>query len=260
MDLELTGRKVLITGSSKGIGRAIASQLAEEGCDLVLAARSEADLGAARDEITARHNVAVTVVPMDLSSSANTRTLAERFPDIDILINNAGAIPNGTILEVDEARWREAWDLKVFGYINITRDFYALMKARGRGTILNIIGTGGERPTANYIAGSTGNAALIAFTQALGGGSPADGIRVLAINPGPVSTERLVKLFRKAAADRLGGEENWEQLIKPLPFERAATPEEIAWMAAFLISDRSAYTSGTVVTIDGGQVNRGSLI
>lgn len=260
MDLQMGGRKALVTGASRGIGRAIAEALGAEGCDLYLVARSEADLEAAGDDISGRYGVSVTAVPMDLSESANTRTLARRFPDVDLLVNNAGAIPNGTLEEIDEDRWREAWDLKVFGYINLTRDFYALMKARRRGVIINIIGTGGERPTANYIAGSAGNAALIAFTRALGGASPADGVRVLGINPGPVATERLIKLFRKAAEDRLGDAERWEELVAPLPFGRAATPQEIAHVVAFLASDVSAYTSGTIVTIDGGQVNRGSLI
>lgn len=260
MDLQLRGRTALVTGASQGIGRAIAVRLGSEGCDLCLVARSKSNLEAVRDEIVANRDVAVSVVPMDLSASRNTRALSRDHPDIDVLVNNAGAIPGGRIDEIDEERWRAAWDLKVFGYINLCRDYYGLMKARGGGVIINVIGTGGERPAANYIAGSAGNAALMAFTRALGGESAADGVRVVGINPGPVATERLVTLMRKMAEERYGDEERWRDVLAPLPFGRAATPEEIADMTAFLASDLSAYTSGTIVTVDGGHSNRGSLM
>src|SRR5258708_12061575 len=101
---------------------------------------------------------------MDLSDSKNADRLAAECPDIDILINNAGAIPRGTIAEIDEARWREAWDLKVFGYINMTRRFYALMAARKSGVIVNIIGAAGDAVQSSYACGSTGNAPMVAFT------------------------------------------------------------------------------------------------
>ncbi len=260
MDLRLTGRKALITGASKGIGRATARLLAAEGCDLVLVARTEAALAALRDEIRAQHNVAISLAPLDLSQGEAARGLARDFPDIEILVNNAGAIPGGTLDEIDEARWRQAWDLKVFGYINLTRAFLAAMRARRRGVIVNVIGSAGEKLDAAYIAGSTGNASLMAFTRAMGGAAPDAGVRVVGINPGPVATDRLVTLLRKRAQDRLGDAERWEELVKPMPFGRAAKPEEIAAMVAFLASDLSAYTSGTIVTIDGGSAHRGAVM
>lgn len=260
MELDLDGKNALVTGASRGIGRAIAGALASEGCNLWLVARSEAELLAAREEIADEHNVRVTALPMDLSQSEITQTLSREVPDIDVLVNNAGAIPGGTVEEVDAARWRTAWDLKVFAYIDLSRDYYALMKAKGRGVIINIIGAAGERPTAGYIAGSTGNAALMAFTQALGGSSPADGIRVVGVNPGPVETDRMVNLYRRSAKARLGGEERWQELVQPLAFGRMAKPEEIAKIVAVIASDVSAYISGTIVTIDGGQTYRGDLI
>jgi hypothetical protein len=260
MELGLHGRKALITGASKGIGRATAQLLAAEGCDLVLVARTAADLAAARDKIRAQHNVAVTTVALDLSQGDAARGLARDFPEIDILVNNAGAIPGGNIEEIDEPRWRQAWDLKIFGYINLTRAYFAAMKARRRGVIVNVIGSAGEKLDAAYIAGSMGNASLMAFTRAMGGASPEAGVRVVGINPGPVSTDRLVTLLRKRAQDRLGDAERWQELVKPMPFGRAATPEEIAAMVAFLASDRSAYTTGTIVTIDGGAANRGAVM
>ena len=109
MDLGLRGRTALITGGSKGIGRACAEALAEEGCDVVLVSRTEADLAKAREEIAARHNVAVRHYALDLSDGRNVDRLAAECPDTDILVNNAGAIPGGSIAEIDEARWRQAW-------------------------------------------------------------------------------------------------------------------------------------------------------
>src|SRR5271155_3977384 len=243
MDLGLRGRKALITGASKGIGRACAEVLAEEGVDLVLVSRTAADLEAVRAKIAGEHNVAVRYYALDLSDSRNVDKLAAECSDTDLLINNAGAIPGGNIAQIDEVRWREAWDLKVFGYINMTRRFYALMAARKRGVIINILGAAGENPDFDYIAGSSGNASLMAFTRAMGGTAPRDGLRVIGINPGPVMTERLITLMRTRAQDRFGEAERWTEFMKPLAFGRSARPEEIGWMAAFLASDKSGYST-----------------
>ncbi|MGQ0664628.1 MAG: short-chain dehydrogenase/reductase [Pseudomonadota bacterium] len=256
MDLRLTGKSALVTGASKGIGRAVAETLAREGCNLVLVARTAADLEAARGAIIAKINVRVDTVPADLSDSANVARLARDFPHIDILVNNAGAIPGGALLDVDEARWRAAWDLKVFGCINMCRAFYGLMKARRSGVIVNVAGNAAQTHDPEYICGVAGNAALTAFTQSLGSVSHRDGIRVVAVNPGPVATDRLVGLMRKKAQDRDGSAENWRELFKPLPFGRASTPDEIAAAVAFLASEHSAYTSGAVVIIDAGLSSR----
>src|SRR6516225_12324461 len=201
MDLGLRGRKALVTGASKGIGRACAEALAEEGCDVVLVSRTAADLETVRAKIVGQHNVAVRYYPLDLSDSRNIDKLAEECSDTEILINNAGAIPGGNIDAVDEARWRAAWDLKVFGYVNMTRRFYGLMRERRRGVIVNILGAAGENPDFNYIAGSSGNASLMAFTRAMGGTAPRDNLRVVGINPGPVMTERLITLTKTRARD-----------------------------------------------------------
>jgi hypothetical protein len=259
MDLQLTGRTALITGASKGIGLAAANCLAAEGVNLILVSRTLQDLEAARVEITRRHNVGVQVHALDLSDSRNIDFLAETHPDIDILVNNAGAIPGGDLQTVTEARWRAAWDLKVFGYINMCRRFYALMAERRRGVIINVIGMGGERMDSIYIAGAAGNAGLMAFTCALGGKAGDDGLRVVGINPGAIATDRLLSIMKARARDQLGDESRWEELMKPLPMGRAGKPEEIGAMVAFLASDISAYTSGTIITIDGGATNRGPL-
>jgi NAD(P)-dependent dehydrogenase (short-subunit alcohol dehydrogenase family) len=259
MDLGLRGRRALVTGASKGIGLASAEVLAAEGCDLVLVARTEADLRAAEERIRGVHNVAVATRALDLSDSGSVDALAAEFDGIDILVNNAGAIPGGTLDQVEEARWRAAWDLKVFGYINMCRRFYAQMRARGHGVIVNVIGSGGECPDAGYIAGSSGNASLMAFTRALGGGAPADGLRVVGVNPGPVLTERLESMMRRRAQDTHGDEGRWREGLAGMPFGRAGKPEEIAALVAFLASDLSGYTSGTVFTVDGGIASRHKL-
>jgi hypothetical protein len=260
MELGLRGKKALVTGASKGIGRACAEALAEEGCDIVLVSRTAADLDAAKAAIAGRYNVAVRVFALDLGDSRNVDRLAAECPETEILVNNPGAIPGGNIDTVDEARWREAWDLKVFGYVNMTRRFYALMRERRQGVIVNILGAAGENPDFDYIAGSSGNASLMAFTRAMGGSSPRDGLRVVGINPGPVLTERLVTLTRQRAQARLGDAERWPELMRGHAFGRAAKPEEIAWMAAFLASEKSAYTTGSIITIDGGGSSRRSAL
>ena len=259
LELNLKGKTAVITGASEGIGKAVAEKLGAEGVDLWIAARTRANIEAVAQAIGAAHGVRVTPLALDLSTSADQQTLARTADGADILINNAGAIPKGKIHEIDEARWREVWDLKVFGYINLCRAFYGQMKARGGGVIVNIIGNGGEKPVSDYIAGSTGNAALMAFTRALGGDAPKDGIRVVGLNPGPVATEKLISMMKTAAADQLGDEARYEELFEPFGFARAATCEEIADMTAFLASPLSAYTTGTIITVDGGMISKGPL-
>ena len=258
MDLHLRGKTALVTGASKGIGLACARMLAEEGCDLHIASRTEADLAKARDEIKARHNVSVTIHPVDLSNGDAARALAAACAEIDILVNNAGAIPGGDLQAIDEPRWRDAWDLKVFGYINLSRAVYPVMAARGGGVIVNVLGLAGERPSKGYIAGSAGNAALMAFTRGMGGTSISDGIRVVACNPGLIETERMTTMLRTRAQDSFGDAERWRELIPKQP--PVGTAEQCADLVAFLASDRASHITGTVVTIDGGAAHYGGAV
>lgn len=252
MNLDLSNKRVLVTGASKGIGRAIAQRLAAEGCDLTLVSRGAEALHALADELAARHGVPVRGVAADLSDHAEIERIAAEIGDLDVLVNNAGAIPPGDLFAVDDARWRAAWDLKVFGYIGMSRAFYPRLKA-SRGAIVNVIGAAGERLNPNYIAGSVGNAALMAFTRTLAKAGARDGVRVVGINPGMVATDRMETLLRDTAQARLGDEAQWATLTDSLPFGRAAAPDEIADAVAFLASARSAYTNGAILTIDGGE-------
>jgi NAD(P)-dependent dehydrogenase (short-subunit alcohol dehydrogenase family) len=252
MDLHLRGRRVLITGASKGIGAAAARGFAEEGCGLLLAARGAAALEHLAEQLRTEYGIEVTTQAADLRSADDIARLADAARDVDVLVNNAGDIPPGSLDKVDEATWRHAWELKVFGYINLTRRIYAAMKARGRGVIINDIGAAGERVDFDSITASAGNAALMAFSRALGSRSLADGNRVVGDNPGPVETDRLVSVFKAQARNRLGDESRYRELMVKFPMGRAASPREIADAIVFLASDRSSYTSGVIVTIDGG--------
>jgi NAD(P)-dependent dehydrogenase (short-subunit alcohol dehydrogenase family) len=259
MDLQLRGRTVLVTGASKGIGLAVARGFAAEGCHVHLAARSAAPMEQAAREIEAAHGVRAQVHALDLSRSEAIAKLADACGDADVLVNNAGDIPAGRLADLDETAWRNGFDLKLFGYVLLSRALYPRMAGRG-GVILNVIGNSGENWDASYVAGSTGNAALMAFSRALGGASLNDGVRVVGINPGPVATDRMTKLMRHRAQITLGDAERWQELLTRFPGGRAATSEEVADLCLFLASPRAGYISGTVVTIDGGIASRGSII
>ena len=223
----------------------------------MLAARSKDQLDKNAADIKEKHKVKVDAMALDLSEQAQRDKLVAAFPDVDILINNAGAIPGGTIFEVDDKAWRAGWDLKVFGYVNLTRAYFDRMSKRKRGVIICICGLGGERLDFGYIAGAAGNASLMAFARAMGGRSIDYGVRVLAVNPGPVLTERTAFLGKVRAKRELGDENRYTEAFTHMPHKRPASVDEVAPMVVFLASDHSNYISGTVVTIDGGIANRG---
>lgn len=204
MDLGLRDKRALVTGASKGIGRAVADALAAEGCHLALVARDAEVLQAAADEIRAKANVNVETCSADLSTSDGQQTVVAAFPDVDLVINNAGSNPAGEIDQIDEETWRDSWDLKVFGYINLCRAYFANMKARGDGVIVNIIGAAGERMNASYILGSSGNVALMGLTKALGARAPDVGVRVVGVNPGLTATERAQQMLRTWSEQKFG--------------------------------------------------------
>lgn len=258
MDLGLKGRRALVTGASRGLGRAIAEALAAEGCNLVLAARNGHELANLAAALRERQGVDAAPLECDLSQAADQDRLAGFAADVDILVNNAGANPAGEIDEVDDETWRNAWDLKVFGYIALTRHFYSRMKARRSGVIVNVIGHSGERMNARYILGSTGNSALMSLTRALGSRSPDFDVRVVGVNPGLAATDRAEVMLRGWSQQRFGTEDRWKDVLADmnLPFGRMADPREVADTVAFVASQRASYISGTIITVDGGAAHR----
>jgi 3-oxoacyl-[acyl-carrier protein] reductase len=256
MELELTGKHVLITGASKGIGQAVAKHFAKEGAHVHLVSRDRDALNRVADDIRQQYGVGAFVYAHDLSDSTQIAALAKAVPHIDVLVNNAGAIPGGSVAVVDEAKWRAAWDLKVFGYINMCRTFLEIFGQQGHGVIVNIIGIAGVANDYDYICGSAGNAALIAFTNALGSRSTDKGVRVIGLNPAATRTSRQETLLRSKAQAKFNDAERWEELLADLPFDRLAEPDEVADLAVFLASARASYLSGTVINLDGGNFYR----
>jgi NAD(P)-dependent dehydrogenase (short-subunit alcohol dehydrogenase family) len=161
---------------------------------------------------------------------------------------------------VDDEAWRAGWELKVFGYINMCRSFYKHMANRGHGVIINNIGNSGENPDIDYIAGSSGNASLMAFSLALGGRSMDHGVRVVAVNPGPIDTGRMEKMLKQRAKSMLGDEGRWQELLARFPGGRGGTAEEVGDLIVFLASERAGFISGCVMTIDGGITARRSVV
>ncbi len=256
MDLGLAGRRVLITGGSQGIGYAVGQGFLAEGCRVVIAARDQGRLDQAIAQLSRTGAGRVEGKSIDLAQPGAAEALAAAYPDTDILINNAGAIPIGDIFEVDEARWRAAWDLKVFGYVNLTRAMYARMRGRPPKTIVNILGTGADKPQWRYACGTPANIALLGLTRALGGRSIDDGIRVVAVSPGAVETARWRAIHMQRAQEKFGDASRWREALLDQPQNRAAQVEEVANVVVFLASDRASWVCGETVNVDGGRLYR----
>jgi NAD(P)-dependent dehydrogenase (short-subunit alcohol dehydrogenase family) len=260
VDLNLSGKTALITGASKGIGEHLAETFAGEGVHLHLTARSMDRLEALKDRLAKISDVSVTLHPLDLTADGAVEKLSATIKHIDILVNNAGAIPSGDLWDVNKENWRNGWDLKVYGYIDMCREFYTKMKNAGGGVIINNIGNGGEVLDPKYIAGASGNASLMGFTRALGAFSLDDNIRVVGVNPGPVDTDRIYNMLKKRALKDLGDESHAGDLQKGYPLGRPANKGEVSDIIVFLASHRAGYITGTIITVDGGIASRRSII
>jgi len=239
MDLRLKGKSVLVTGGSKGIGLACAKAFVAEGCRVHLAARDPQRLQKAKTDLGGD----VTTHSVDLRDGAALKTLAKDCGDVDILVNNAGDIPGGTIETLDEAKWRHAWELKVFGFINLTRELYPRLKTR-KGVIVNVIGMAGEHGTFEYICGATANAGLANFTKALGRGYAQHGVRVVGVHPPSTRTDRIITLMKAQAKVKFGDENRYEELMG-----NVIEPEQVGDAVCFLASPRAGQLSGVMLNL-----------
>jgi 3-oxoacyl-[acyl-carrier protein] reductase len=259
MELNLRGKVALVTGASKGIGKAIVEALAAEGVNLAICARDKALLEEVAATIHQQTDVQVLPVSVDLSTLAGVRSFAHAavrcFGTVDILVNNAGAIRAGSLLAKPDEDWQVDWALKVFGYMRLAREIFPVMQAKGGGRIVNIIGTAGRQPNAGYIAGGGANAALMNMTKALADEGAPYNILVNAINPGPIRTERWDSLMAAQAAERQQTPQEVEAAwLQNNPLKRPGEPHEVAGLAVFLASERASYINGAIIPVDGGAV------
>ena len=251
MNLDLEGRRVLITGGSKGIGLACARGFLAEGAQVAITSRSEANLSNARSSLGQ-----VLTVAADLADAAAARGMIDRVEAelgaIDILVTSAGAARRTAPDDLNPGAWRAAMDAKYFTYINAIDPVVKLMAARGRGVIVSIIGNGGKVASPIHLPGGAANAALMLATVGLANAYAARGVRILVINPGLTRTIRVSEGMQAEAA-RLGisEAEALQRSIDRIPLGRLAEPEEIAAMTVFAASPRARYLTGAIITMDG---------
>ena len=251
----LTGKTAIVTGASRGIGRAIALHLAGEGANVVLTARDIALLGAAVLEITGAGGKAV-LMAADLreadASAAVARRAVDAFGAIDIVVNNAGATKRGEFEELSDDDWMDGFALKFFGAVRLTRAAWPQLRARC-GSVVHISGSGGRTPGAQFAIGGSVNAALLSFTKSLAETGLRDGVQVNCVNPGPVRTARLdTRLARIAAEKGVTGEQALRIFLSAEKITRVAEPEEIAALVGFIVGPMGRSLHGSLIDIDGG--------
>ncbi|HEY2664562.1 MAG TPA: SDR family oxidoreductase [Candidatus Binataceae bacterium] len=248
MDLNLTGRIAIITGGSKGIGRAAALRFVEEGASVLICARNRDSLDETVGLAKLGGEAQIDSIEADLTRIEDIeRVIARcvaRFGGIDILVNNAGSARTGDFSELSDQAWQDDWMLKFFGYVRAARQAFPHMRGRSGAVVVNVIGAAALRPSANYMIGGAINAALNNFTKSLAAEGMRHGIRVTGINPGPIMTARLMRMFPKGTDP--------DTLNKITPLGRPGKPEEVADLIAFLASDRAAFIHAANITIDGG--------
>ena len=257
MDLELKGRTALVTGASKGIGRAVALALAREGVRVALCSRKAGDLENAAAEIKRTTTSEALCVPADLSElegvEAAVAAARRRFGRIDILVNNAGAIRGGDFLKIPDAQWSEDWSLKLLGYIRMARAVFPSMQEQGGGRICNVVGAASRNPTPAYLTGGAANAALINFTKGLADLGAPSKILVTAVSPAATATERWNDMIKeRAASTGRSMEELHGEAVKAYALGRIATPQDVADLVCFLVSERASFLTGICITVDGG--------
>lgn len=253
LDLQLHNKVAVITGASRGIGRSIAQYLSVEGMRLVIAARS----GEMLKDVAKFCGSEVMPVAIDLRDEESPQRLiniaVEHFGGIDLLVNNAGATKRGDFLELTEADWGDGFALKFFSTVRCTRAAWPHLRARS-GSVVNIAGIGGRTGSAEFAIGGSVNAAILNLTKALADRGIKDGVRVNAINPGSIATDRLqTRIQLYATENKISITEATTAMALKLVIGRFGTPEEIAKAVAFLASSAAGYCQGSIVDIDGGQ-------
>ena len=239
-------RVAIVTGASRGIGAAIARALAADGCHVVGAARSRSEVGAQGLAFEC------DLAQPDAANALVDATLA-RFGRIDIVVNNAGATPRGDFLAFDETAWQDGFALKFFGAVRVCRAAWPAL-VESQGCIVNIAGIGGRTGNAEFTIGGSVNAALLNLTKALADRGVRDGVRVNAVNPSGIATERTqVRIDRLAAERGIDPVFAAAELARDLRVARFGTPEEVASVVAFLASSKASYMQGAIVDVDGGQ-------
>jgi 3-oxoacyl-[acyl-carrier protein] reductase len=257
MDLGLTGKVALVTGSSRGIGRGIALTLATEGCDVMLTGRDEAalrDVVAAVEKLGRKARFETIDLRKDEAPAALVGAVRRGFGRLDILVNNAGTTKRGDFLELTDADWQDGYALKFFAHVRLARAAWPLLQSNG-GSIVTIGGTSGRVPTAGFTIGASVNAACAAFSKALADRGKSDGVQVNTIHPSYVETERLWRRI-KADMERTGKDETavreWHR--SDIGVTRFGTPEDIAGLIAFMCSSRGRWLHGATIDMDGGEV------
>ena len=258
MDLGLKGKVALVTGGSKGIGKAVARGLAEEGAKVAICARTKHELNATAGELQKVTGGEIFAVAGDLTKEAPVQKIVdatiEHFGRIDILVNNAGGAPGGLILDLKEEDWERAIQLKFMGYVRCMKAVLPHMLKQGRGRIVNVVGNDGVKPIAIELTPSAANAADLAVTVALAEQYGRHNICINAVNPGPVATERWDGLIAGIARTRkISPDEAQKRAERSIPLGRICTPEEVANVVVFVASDRASFMNGAMITLDGGQ-------
>jgi NAD(P)-dependent dehydrogenase (short-subunit alcohol dehydrogenase family) len=254
MDLELRGRRVLITGGSKGIGLACARAFLDEGATVAIVSRSEANLAAARETLGP-----VTTYAADLSDATAAAAVTERaereLGTIDVLVNSAGAARRTAPADLTPAVWRSAMDAKYFSYINLIDPVVKRMASRRRGVIVNVVGSGGKVASSSHLPGGAANAALMLATVGLANAFAAQGVRILAVNPGLTNTSRVAEGMKtEAGLHGITESQALERSVARIAMGRMAEPHEIGAVVVFAASARASYLTGVVITMDGASV------
>ncbi len=259
MDLGIKGKVAFVAASSRGLGRAVAEELAAEGASLILCSRNRETLELVSEEIAKTSSVPVLTVSADVSKAEDvaraTQKGIEKFGRIDILVTNAGGPPAGHFEDLSREMWEAATRLTLSSVLELTRAILPGMKERRWGRILNITSIAVKQPVDNLMLSNSLRAAVTGFARTLANEVASYGITVNNILPGYTRTERVDELVKATAArDRVSEEEiraHWEAQI---PMRRLGEVREFAALAAFLVSERASYITGTSIPVDGGWI------